>query len=246
MTDSDGWTLQIHQVIKPFMIPNRFFYSESLSRIPNLFQIRSKNHGSHFTASRILALLLEGHDNKNPPFIPVATLSMHFIEVFAMKEDFELNMDVLLKHNLIEANNRLDEFTSKVDSVKVTSYGAFMFNVLRKDFTYLELVAEDCAIADLSTANELAELSNDEYRFFVAFNAMERVRVRLRRAEVFLSYLESEEERERSLYRTPSDWAFTKSMRSWFDQEKVGVMRSARRNVPKKRYFRSPPMDEPA
>ncbi len=57
MTTSDWWTLQIHQVIKPFMIPNRFFYDEQTSLIPNLFQIRSKVLGSHFTATRILRRL---------------------------------------------------------------------------------------------------------------------------------------------------------------------------------------------
>lgn len=237
MTAGSGWTLQIHQVIKPFMIPSRFFYSENLSRIPNIFQLRSKSHGSHFTGLRILASLSRGYDNQNPPFVPVAKLSMPFIEAFAMKEDFEANMDILLKHNLIEANNRLDAFDSRVDSVKITTYGLFMLNALSHDFTYLELTAEDCAIADLTASNLIAELSNDEYRHFVSFRAMERVQVRLQRADAFLTYLATEEQRESELYRSGMDFAFTKGMRAHFDREKVGVLASARRNVPKKRYF---------
>jgi hypothetical protein len=237
MTANERWTLQIHQVIKPFMVPSRFFYSENLSRIPNIFQIRSKTHGSHFTALRILACLIQGHDNKNPPFVPVAKLAMPFIEYFAMREDFRLNMDVLLKHHLIESNNRLDLFTDAVDSVRITTYGLFMLNVLSHDFTYLELVAEDCAVVDLEVSNQISELSNDEYRFFTSYMAMERVQVRLKRADVFLRYLSGEEERERELYRSGADMLFTKSMRESLDRERIAVLRSARKNVPKKKYL---------
>lgn len=237
MTAGSSWTLQIHQVIKPFMIPSRFFYSESLSRIPNIFRIRSISHGSHFTTLRILSGLRAGFDNRNPPFVSVAKLSMPFIEIFGMKEDFELNMDVLLKHNLIESNNRLDVFDDAVDSVRITSYGAFVLNGLSRDFTYLELTAEDCAIADLATSNELYELSNDEYRFFISFKAMERVQVRLKRAEVFLDYLVREEEREQGLYGVVTESNFTKQMRESFEREKIAVLRSARRNIPNKRYI---------
>jgi hypothetical protein len=234
MTHEGRWTLQIHQVIKPFMIPSRFFYSESLSRIPNIFQIRSKTHGSHFTALRILAFLLRGHDRHNPPFMPMATLSMPFIEAFAMKDDLQLNMDILLKHSLVESNNRLEKFSDSVDSVKITTYGMFVLGALSHDFTYLELTAEDCAVADLGVSNQLAELSNDEYRFFISHEAMSRVEVRLARADTFLRYLEVEEERESQLYRSPADWSFTKSMRMAFNKERLGVLRSARRNVPRK------------
>ncbi|MEB3734467.1 hypothetical protein ULF88_10950 [Halopseudomonas pachastrellae] len=48
------WDFQIHQVIKPVMIPNRYFYDESLSDIPNIYQLRSNRHASHFTGLRIL------------------------------------------------------------------------------------------------------------------------------------------------------------------------------------------------
>src|SRR5690606_23115987 len=86
--------------------------------------------------------------------------------------DFQLNIDVLLKHGLIESNNRLETFSEEVDSLRVTTYGLFAFNVLARDFTYLELAAEDSAIGDLAVANEITELSNDEYRHFLDFEAM--------------------------------------------------------------------------
>ena len=235
MIASDGWTLQTHQVVKPFMIPSRFFYSEALSRIPNVFQIRSKTRQDHVPALRILESLLQGHERK-PPFVPVAKLSVPFIESFAMKEDFQLNMDVLLKHSLIEANNRLDVFDDLVDSVRITSYGVFVLRALSHDFTYLELTSEDCAIADLQVANEIAELSDDQYRFYVGYKAMERVEVRLRRAAAFLQVSRRRGRARITALWASADWIFTRTMRVEFDRDKVRVMRSARRNVPKKSY----------
>ena len=56
------WKLKTHQVLKPVMIPYRYFYDENHSNIPNIFQIRSKRNGSHFTGLRILNRLAEGVD----------------------------------------------------------------------------------------------------------------------------------------------------------------------------------------
>ncbi len=231
MTATDRWTLQIHQVIKPFMIPSRFFYDEKVSEIPNVLQIRSKAHGSHFTALRILSRLHSGHDASNPPFVPVAKLLAEFSDIFGMREDFELNLDMLLRHGFVEANNRLDEFSVKVDSIKITAYGLFMLNALSKAFTYLELICSDCAIADQGTANSIAALSNDDYRLYVSYEKMKRVRTRIEKADVFICYLEKEEDREVELFKIYDLPKLSAGMRLSFNSEKLRVLRSAKRNV---------------
>lgn len=229
ITASETWTLQTHQVIKPFMIPSRFFYDEELSKIPNLYQVRSKSHGSHFTALRILSKLLTGHDRTNAPFVPVATLALDFIEVFAMREDFELNIDLLLRHRLVESNNRLEQYDANVDSVRATAYGAFVFHVLSRAFTYLELVASDCAISSAEVSNELTEISNEEYRLYVTSQRFERVQKRIQKADAFIKYLEMEEEREADLFKL-SDPKISKLVRDSFTKEQASVLKSARRN----------------
>jgi GTPase SAR1 family protein len=226
-----GWTLQIHQVIKPFMIPNRFFYEENKSKIPNIYQIRSKANGSHFTALRILSKLTIGQDSKNPAFMPVAKLSFDFVEVFGMKEDFDQNMNMLLKHALVESNNRLEEFDGRVDSVKITVYGEFVLNVLCKAFTYFELVCTDCAISDQLTSNTIAALSSDDYSLYLQYERMERIKRRIEKADVFLMYLESEEQRERDIFRTHDSTNFTASIRAAFQIERLRVYKSAKRNT---------------
>lgn len=111
------WSFKIHQVIKPVMTPNRYFYDEGLSDIPNIFQLRSNRLTSHFTALRILRKLSKGADGNNFSYYSLAELKHYFFEKFGMVEDFEKNLDVLLKHSFVEANNRIDSYTQDVDSV---------------------------------------------------------------------------------------------------------------------------------
>ena len=213
------------------MIPSRFFYDKKVSRIANILQIRSKTHGSHFTALRILSRLYLGHDASNPPFVPVAKLASEFVEIFGMREDFEINLNVLLQHGFVEANNRLDEFSAKVDSIKITAYGEFMLNALSKAFTYIELVCVDCGMADQGNSNEIAECSNDEYRLYLSYDRMARIQKRLYKADAFLKYLEREEQREIQLFKIHDQARIATSMRSMFDSERIRVLKSARRNI---------------
>lgn len=235
MTAARNWTLQSHQVLKPFMIPSRFFYDERLSLIPNIFQVRSKTLGSHFTAVRILSVLTNGHDSRNPPFVPVAKVAAEIIEIYGMPDDFRLNMDVLLKNGLIEANNRLDEFSSNVDSVRISAYGLFMLNAMPRSFTYIELVSVDCAIAELATANAIATLSNEEFDLHTAHRRFDRVRKRLDKAETFLAYLHREELREQDLFRSHDAVRISPSMLQAFQDERTRVLKSAKRLLPPNR-----------
>jgi hypothetical protein len=213
------------------MIPSRFFYDEQYSRIPNIYQIRSKTLGSHFTALRLLQDLSRGHDAKSPPFLPVAKLLSDYVEVFGMREDFELNMNMLLNYGLIESNNRLEAFDARVDSVKITPYGLFMVNYLCHAFTYIELVCVDCALGDQLTAETIAAYANDDYRLYLSWQKMERVRNRLDKARVFISYLEQEEDREFAIFKLHDREKLTPSISASFKDEEQVVLKSARRNV---------------
>lgn len=230
MAANSHWKIQMHQVLKPFMVPNRFFYNEQLSRIPNVYQIRSKAHGSHFTALRILSELHNGQDRKAPPFKPVAQLKAGFVETFGMAEDFELNMDMLLKYGLVEANNRLDIYDGRVDSIKVTPYGEFVLTDLSLAFTYLELVCVDCAISDAEKSNTIAQLSTDEYRMHVERKRLSRVELRIEKTAAFVQYLEQEEAREIELFNIHDRSKISIHVRTTFDSERVRILSSAKRN----------------
>ncbi len=227
---TSGWTIQIHQVLRPLLTPTRLFYDEKLSKVPNLFQIRTPEGGSHFTGLRILRHLTIGQVPSSPAYISFAEVRSFFGEIFAADKEFCLWVDRLLASNLIEASTRHDVFSDNIDSIRVTSFGQFVISELYKIFTYIELTATDCGIRDESVCNELARLSNAEVQLLNDRKRFERVKCRIEKAEIFMNYLSREEERELELFSLGTEYSFIPDMmRAWKD-EKPRVLHSARRN----------------
>jgi GTPase SAR1 family protein len=115
MVANGSWNVQIHQVIKPVMIPTRYFYDEKLSDIPNIYQIRDNRNGSHFTALRILRKLAKSTESAAPSYVSAPQLLGFFADTFNMVDDCVKNMDLLLKHGFIASNSGMDEYSSDVD-----------------------------------------------------------------------------------------------------------------------------------
>lgn len=226
-----SWDFQIHQVLKPVMIPNRFFYDENNSNVPNIFQLRYTRHCSHFTAMRILRKLAKVVEGGSPGYIPVAHLHTYFAETFNMSEDMKANLDILLKRGFVEARNRLDAYDDELDAIKITAYGIYMLNDLAYYFSYLDLVCVDCGVFDESVGNYLGEAAKDEYDLFMKKDRINRIQLRLDRVERFLEYLKSEEEREKKDYRLamPEKEMFIFQALEIFRKEKERVMNSALR-----------------
>lgn len=209
----------------------RYFYDETLSDIPNIYQLRFSRNGSHFTALRILRKIAKGVDPKSPSFFSVTTLRAYFAETFSMQEDFEKNLDVLLRHGFVEADNRLDAYSGSVDLIKITNYGMYMLNELSYYFTYLDLICTDCGVFDENTSNYLTEAARQEYGYFTRGDRVERVKVRLERVEKFIEYIKKEESQERDLYSLgmPEDEMFSFKAERSFNAEKQRVLKSAKR-----------------
>ena len=236
MINAGTWNFQIHQVLKPVMTPDRYFYDETLSAIPNIFQLRSKRHSSHFTSLRILRKISKGVDIRSPSYYDTVGLKAYFSETFNMKDDFEENMNTLLKHGFIEANNRLDQFSSEVDQVKITNYGLYMIQDLAYFFTYLDLICTDCGVFSQKLSNYLTEAARKEYRMFSHGERFDRVNVRLERVEEFLNYLTDEELRERELYSLDMQETemFTSKAKESYFRDKSRVLVSAKKYQYKK------------
>lgn len=231
MVASGNWNFQIHQVIKPVMVPTRYFYDESSSDIPNIYQLRSSRHASHFTALRILRKLSKGVDPSAPSYLSVAEMRAYFAETFSMVEDYERNLDMMLKHGLVESDNRVDRFSDSVELVKITSYGAYTYDELAYYFSYLDLICTDCGIFSQPIAGYLTEAAVREYRHFMRRERSDRVQVRLNRVEKFIEYLCEEEKREREMYSLgmPEEEMFSYKAHQGFDVEKTRVLRSLKR-----------------
>lgn len=226
-----GWKLLIHQVIKPLLTPTRLFYDEKSSKIPNLFQIRTSEGGSHFTGLRILKRLSIAQDPLSPSFIAMSELRGFFSETFGSDSDFCNWVDRLLASNLIESSTRHDIFSEDIDSIKITSFGQFALSDLYKAFTYVDLVCTDCGMRSESHCNGLVILANTEVQLFNERRRFERVKRRLEKMDLFVSYLAQEEEREITYYSLSAEYEFIPEMIVSWNIEKPRVFASANKNT---------------
>ncbi len=232
MISTGGWTLQIHQVLRPMMIPNRLFYDESLSSIPNAYQVRSDTTGSHFTALRILDYASAGMSPLNPSFIPISRLKGLFASRYNMMDDFCRNIDKFLRVGVLEANNRLDQYSDAVDMIKITPYGYYLKDTLSGMFSYLDLVCLDCGIHDEGVAHSLANMAKEEFSLLFNGKRGERIELRLNRVALFINYLCQEAEKERDLYALePHEVRYATELKTQFEKESAHVRSSASRYV---------------
>jgi len=225
-----GWNILIHQVLRPLLTPTRLFYDEKVSKVPNLFQIRSLEAGSHFTGLRILKRLSLGQNPLSPAYISFGEVRSFFGEMFGTHDDFSLWTDRLLATNLIEASTRQNSFTDEIDSLRITSFGQFAVTELHKIFTYVDLTSTDCGMRDESACNELVLLTNAEVQLHAERRRFDRVKKRIEKTETFLTYLKKEEDREIEFYGFGPDYAFVPAMMEAWEAEKPRVLHSARNN----------------
>jgi len=225
------WTFQIHQVIKPMMIPDRMFYDEKLSRIPNLYRLRNDNNSSHFTGLRILNLLVQKFTSNASGFIDAKLFVQEFEEKYYLKEDCEKHLDIFMQKGIIESSNRLETYSGLIDQIKITAYGHYVFDTLAFNFAYLDLVSLDSGVFNEELNNYLAKSGNEESKHKQNNNIMDRMQTRIERVEQFIKYLEQQEIEEFDHFNLDASEAqFAKKVRASFSEEKERVINSAKKN----------------
>lgn len=222
----ETWYFQIHQVIKPMMVPDRMFYNENLSKIPNLLKLRNDINSSHFTGLRILNLL-----SNSSGFIDAKYFLQEFENRYFLKDDCEQHLNILINRGLIEASNRLEEFNNDVDQIKITAFGNYLYEHLAFNFAYLELVCIDCGGFSEELCNYLVKSANDELKLKQTHKTIERIQLRIERVDKFLEYLCIQENEEfESLNLDKSEINFSLKMKISFDSEKERILESANKN----------------
>jgi len=197
MAPHPTWQFQIHQVVKPMMIPDRFFYDERFSKIPNIYQLRNDNESSHFTGLRILNLLHNKlGDKASNSFVDVKYLISIFEQKYDSKRDCIKTLELFLEKGIIEANNRLEIFSNEVNQVKISSLGNYIYEFLAFNFAYLDLVCLDCGNYDESFSNYLVKSANKEIGIYYNHDFMSRIELRIERVNSFLEYLQQVENQE--------------------------------------------------
>ncbi len=233
MTQVKNWNFLKHHVLKPIMIPERFFYDELSSHVPNIFKVRDDKKGSHFTGLRILSYLHEmSHDKTKAEMVDVNLLLQVFALKFNMKTDCELNLDILLQRGYVEANNRLDAFSEDVDKIRITAAGIYLLEHLYTDFAYIDLVCVDTPVYSEKLYNEIVDYSSREVQLYYDNKLHERILLRLDKTEKFINYLYGFEKRElEELGLINEVKTFSDIILDYFKEEKVRVLISAGYNT---------------
>jgi hypothetical protein len=233
MTSKGSWTFRKHQVLKPIMIPERFFYDEMSSHIPNIFKVRDEKNGSHFTGLRILSILHDkSHDNLKAGLVDCSYLVQIFANKYNMQNDCELSLDILLQRGYIESNNRLDAYSKEVDKVRITAAGKYLLEYLYMDFTYIDLVCIDTPVYSETLCNELVSYSSNEVNLYYDNLLYDRILLRLEKTEKFIVYLKAYELNELELLGLSNEEKlFSLGIESHFISEKQRVLKSASSNT---------------
>jgi len=213
------------------MIPDRFFYDERLSNIPNVFQIRNESNSSHLSGLRLLDMLNnKSNDNPSSGFVDAKHLIQKFDDTFNRKEDAEKYLSIFLSRGLVESSNRIEDYNETVDQIRITAFGKYVIENLCLDFTYLDLVSLDCGIFDESLHHRFVRDASEEYNLYVSGNFMDRIELRLNRVDMFINYLIKQEEKEFSeLDLSGEIKRYGSRIYEHFDEQKIVVMKSAKK-----------------
>lgn len=238
MTSVPGWRFKIHQVLKPMMIPSRFFYDEKNSNVPNVYQLRNDISSSHFTGLRILTKLHHrSYDKASSGFMDVKYLLQVFDNNYDLKSDCIKHLDIFLTRGIVESNNRLEEFNENVDQVRITSFGEYILDYLAFETTYLDLTSLDCGFFDETISNSFIRAGDKEVEYTYQRNIRERITSRLERVSKFIDYLDAQEKKEfEDLGLPDTEPTFSKKLRDRFDENRVNILRSLN-NSSKSKYI---------
>lgn len=227
------WRFQIHQVLKPMMIPDRLYYDERLSKIPNIFQIRNESNSSHFSGFRLLDMLYsKSNDKISNGFLDAKFVIQRFDHEYNLKTDAENHLDIFLSRGLIESSNRLEEYSEKVDQIKITAFGKYFVEKLCFDFTYIDLVSLDCGIYDESLYHSMIEEASQEMKYYTSGNYLDRIHLRIKRVESFINYLVNQEEKEfLELNLSGETKTYSKLILDTFIKQKDQIQASLQRKI---------------
>lgn len=229
MSPYPDWVFQVHQVVKPMMIPNRFFYDEKSSKIPNLYQLRNDTDSSHFTGLRIMNYLHNKiGDKSSNGFVDIKYI-IHFFDVnYDSKEDCIAHLNLYLEKGLVEANNRLEKFSEDVNQIKITALGNYIYEYLAFNFAYIDLISLDCGIFNEVINNSFVKSAGKELQFYYERDFMSRINLRISRVRQFIEYLEECEKQEFcDLNLDTSEINFSKKLKDSIEKQINKILNSA-------------------
>lgn len=197
----DGaYFVAFHEFLKSVMLGERQYYKESQSPILNVFDCGTQKNSSHFTAIRILSLLLSHRGESTEEgqgYFEISKALSLFEDLFDNKEDFIKTLSRLVKWQLVEVNTRSIDSIIGASHTRATSAGWYYLTHLVRSFAYLDLVLQDTPLNDETVVDKLERSVHEVDNLADKEDLkLQRMGVRFSRVQEFLIYLEAEEEQE--------------------------------------------------
>jgi hypothetical protein len=218
-----GYSVPFHQFAKSVILGDYRFYKESRSRILNAFDIGDARNASHFTTLRVLEFTLGNYARKTAEgFVDLQSLINAMIDDFDNEEDTFRTIGRLIEHDrqLLELDTRRCDSMEGATSIRVTTAGQYYLRFLVQSFAYLDLVWHDTPLDSSGLADSLARII-----------AETDMRTRFLRVEMFLDYLNEEEQeelRDRALPQTGHFFygPFMPGIRRQYEREKSFIVKA--------------------
>lgn len=235
-----NYFVAFHEFLRSIMLGERFYYKDSQSVVLNLFECGQEKNSSHFTSIRILSVLEIHRTESNKEgegFFETDKIISIFEDIFNNREDLIKSLQRLLSRQLIETNTKSEDVL-EATHIRLTSAGWYYLKVLLTSFAYLDLAFQDTPINDEYTLRTLVasmkrvnNLSDPEE------TKIERMQERFTRVEVFLFYLEMEEQKEMRrfnlLERTDSNPVYnliSPQIRDGYSRQKERILKRLQEN----------------
>jgi hypothetical protein len=197
---SGSYFVAFHEFVKSIMLDDRRYYRDAASAIMNVFDCGAEKNSSHFTCLRVLKALMQRRSEstmEGQGYVEIARIVGMSEDIFDNREDVIRSLNRMLARQLIEANTRSTDSIAGASHVRVTSAGWYYARFLVTAFSYLDLVLQDTPFNEIAIEEKVRgcviEVDNLIDR---EEDKLPRMQVRFLRVRVFLSYLNSEEERE--------------------------------------------------
>jgi hypothetical protein len=201
----DGrYVIAYHEFVKSIMLGDRRYYRESASPILNVFDCGVEKNSSHFTALRLLRLLVQSRGQNTPEgrgYFDIGRAAGAFEDIFDNAEDFTRTLDRLVRRQPVEVNTRSIETAIGASHVRVTSAGWCYHKRLVQSFVYMDLVLQDTPINDAALARELRDsVYKVDNLYDPEEDKVQRINARFDRVYRFIDYLGVDEDAERKRY----------------------------------------------
>lgn len=196
-----GYYVAFHEFVKSIMLGDRSYYRESQSPVLNVFDCGAEKNASHFTAIRVLNVLLAHRGEATTEgrgYVETFRVISVVEDVFDNREDVIRSLDRLVRRELVETNTRSTTGIEGASHIRVTSAGWYYARHLVREFSYLALVLQDTPFDEISVERRLRDslfrVGNIGDR---EEEKLARMQERFERGEAFLEYLSGQEQEER-------------------------------------------------